>query len=222
LNTSPCLPSIPILFENDDLIAVNKPEGLASIPERAREKECALSLLSSLSHRKLYIVHRLDKETSGVLIFAKNAAAHKCLNQQFSRREIKKMYVALTHGEIPENSGIIDKPLRQFGSGRVGVDAQNGKSSATEFKVTRRFRDYTLVSVRPSTGRRHQIRSHLYSIGHPIVGDLLYGDKALQQKFPRLMLHAQKITLHLPSSEIVTIEALIPDPFKAVIDAISL
>lgn len=180
MKISACPPSIPILFENDDLIAVNKPEGLASILERAKEKDCVLSLLSSLSRRKLYIVHRLDKETSGVLIFAKNAAAHKCLNQQFSSREIKKTYVALTHGEIPENSGIIDKPLRQFGSGRVGVDAQKGKSSATEFKVERRFVDYTLVSVHPSTGRRHQIRSHLYSIGHPIVGDLRYGDKVLQ------------------------------------------
>jgi len=213
-------PAISILFENDDIIAVNKPEGLASIPERAREKECVLSLLSVFPG-KLYVVHRLDKEVSGIIVFAKNAAAHRNLNEQFSSRAIKKIYVALTHGVINKNSGIIKKPLRQFGSGRVGVDTQRGKLSATEFEVIKLLGDYTLISVCPVSGRRHQIRAHLYSIGHPIVGDLRYGNKTVQQRFARLMLHAQKITLRLPSGQTITIEAPIPESFKVVIEGIS-
>ena len=212
---------IPILFENDDIIAVNKPEGTASIPERAKEKESVLSLLSPAFPQKLYVVHRLDKEASGVLIFARNAAAHKYLNAQFSGRTIRKIYVALTHGVIKDDSGVIDKPLRQFGSGRTGVDIRRGKSSATEFGVTKRFDAHTLIDVHTLTGRRHQIRAHLYSIGHPIVGDLHYGDKALQRTFTRLMLHAQKITLQLPSGDQVTIEAPIPESFRAVIGMVS-
>jgi RluA family pseudouridine synthase len=174
-------PAISILFENDDIIAVNKPEGLASIPERAKEKKCVLSLLSSVVSGKLYVVHRLDKEVSGIIVFAKNAAAHRNLNEQFSSRAIKKIYVALTHGIIKKNIGVIKKPLRQFGSGRVGVDTQRGKLSATEFEVIKRLGAYTLINVCPVSGRRHQIRAHLYSIGHPIAGDLRYGEKKVQK-----------------------------------------
>jgi RluA family pseudouridine synthase len=178
------------------------------------------SLLSAVVPGKLYVVHRLDKEVSGVIVFAKNAAAHRNLNEQFGSRTIKKIYVSLTHGIINDNRGIIKKPLRQFGSGRVGVDNQRGKLSATEFEVIKRLGAYTLISVCPVSGRRHQIRAHLYSIGHPIVGDLRYGEKKVQQKFPRLMLHAQKITLRLPSGKIVALEAPIPESFKAVIESI--
>ena len=213
--------SIPILFENDDIIAVNKPEGLASIPEHAREKECLFSLLSAVVSGKLYVVHRLDKEASGVIVFAKNAAAHRNLNEQFNSREIKKTYIVLTHGVINDNRGIIKKPLRQFGSGRVSVDTKNGKTSTTEFEVIKRFSAFTLINVYPVSGRRHQIRAHLYNIGHPIVGDLRYGDKKVQQRFTRLMLHAQKITCQLPSGEQVTVKAPIPKSFKAIVDMIS-
>jgi RluA family pseudouridine synthase len=212
---------IPILFESDDILAVNKPEGFASIPEGDKGKDCLLSLLSSASSGRLYVVHRLDKEASGVILFAKNAAAHKYLNEQFSNRSVRKTYVALTHGVIEETSGIIDKPIRQFGSGRMGVDLQRGKPCTTKFRVMERFGAYTLVEAYPLTGRRHQIRVHFYSIGHPIVGDLRYGDKAVQRTFPRLMLHAQKIMLQFPSGEGVTIEAPIPESFWSVIEMVS-
>jgi len=212
---------IPILFENEDILVVNKPEGLASIPEGNKGKDCLISLLSSVFPRRLYVVHRLDKEASGVILFAKNAAAHKYLNEQFSSRSVRKTYVALTHGAIEETSGIIDKPLRQFGSGRMGVDLQRGKPCTTKFRVRERLGAYTLVEAYPLTGRRHQIRVHFYSIGHPIVGDLRYGDKAVQRTFPRLMLHAQKITLQLPSGEGVTIEAPIPESFWSVIEMVT-
>jgi tRNA pseudouridine32 synthase/23S rRNA pseudouridine746 synthase len=210
---------IPILFENEDIVAVNKPEGLASIPEQ-RAKDCLLSLLSSMFSEKLYVVHRLDREASGVILFARNAAAHKYLSEQFSGRSVKKTYAALTHGVIEENSGVIERPLREFGSGRMAVDVQRGKSSSTEFRVTERVGAYTLVEVYPHTGRRHQIRAHFYSIGHPLVGDLRYGDKVLQGRFPRLMLHAERITCLLPLGEEVTVEAPIPESFKAVVEMV--
>jgi len=212
---------IPVLFENADILAVNKPEGLASIPEGGKDKDCLLSVLSTMFQERLYVVHRLDKEVSGVILLARNAAAHQCLNDQFSHGSISKTYVALTHGVIEENSGVIDKPLRQFGSGRMGVDLQRGKPCITEFKVTERFGAYTLAEAYPLTGRRHQIRVHFYSIGHPIVGDLRYGEQAMQRTFPRLMLHAQKITCRLPSGEEVTIEAMPPESFRAVVEAVS-
>jgi tRNA pseudouridine32 synthase/23S rRNA pseudouridine746 synthase len=211
---------IPTLFENDDILAVDKPEGLASIPESEKGKDCLLSLLSSAFPAKLYVVHRLDKEVSGVILFAKNPAAHKYLNDQFSKQGIRKTYLALTHGVIPETGSVIDKPLHQFGSGRMGVDPLRGRPSATEFHVRERFGAYTLVEVQPLTGRRHQIRVHFYSIGHPIVGDLRYGDRVVQRTFPRMMLHAQEIALRLPSGEEVTIEASVPESFKLVIDKV--
>lgn len=209
-----------ILFENNDILVVNKPEGLASMPEGDKGRDCLLSLLAPLFPDKLYAVHRLDKETSGIIIFARNVAVHKYLNDQFSRRNVRKTYVALTHGVIEENNGIIDKPLRQFGSGRMGVDPQRGKPCITEFRVEERLAAYTLVQVHPITGRRHQIRVHLYSIGHPIVGDLHYGDRGVQRQFPRLMLHAQTITFRLPPGEQVTFEAPIPQSFLAVLESV--
>lgn len=206
---------IPILFENDDILAVDKPEGLASIPEGSQEKDCLLSKLASRSPGRLYVVHRLDKAVSGVILFAKNPAAHRHLNEQFEQRSIRKTYLALTHGVIEAASGLIDSPLRQFGSGRMGVDAQRGKPSTTEFQVRERLGPYTLVQAYPLTGRRHQIRVHFYSIGHPIVGDLRYGDRAMQRTFPRLMLHAEKITCQLLSGEEVTISAPLAESFCA-------
>jgi tRNA pseudouridine32 synthase/23S rRNA pseudouridine746 synthase len=207
----------PILFENDDLLAVNKPEGLASIPEGVKDRDCLLSLLESAGTGRLYIVHRLDKEASGVILFARNAATHKHLNEQFRQRTVSKTYVALVHGVIAENSGIIDQPIREFGSGRMGVDRQRGKPCRTEFQVSERLAAYTLVQAHPLTGRRHQLRVHFYSLGHPIVGDRRYGDKAMQRAFPRLMLHAQEITFPLPTGEKVTVQAPIPESFWAVV-----
>lgn len=210
-----------ILFENEDILAVDKPEGIASIPEREKGKDSLLTILSSLSARRLYPVHRLDKDVSGVIIFAKNKASHKFLNDQFSNQRVRKTYVALTHGIILNPDGIINRAIRKFGSGRMGVDTKGGKPCVTEYRVRERFRDYTLVKVRPKTGRRHQIRVHFYSIGHPLVGDLRYGDRNVSLRFPRLMLHAEEIWLRLPPDKEVIIKAQIPESFKRVIDMIS-
>ena len=211
---------IPPLLEDDDVLAVNKPEGLASIPERDPTQESLLSQLSTARPTKLYVVHRLDKEVSGVIIFAKNAAVHKFLNEQFSHHTVRKTYWAVVHGVIAQESGTIDVPLRQFGSGRMGVDSKRGKKSVTSFHVLKRFAAHTLVEVHPVTGRRHQIRVHLYSLGHAIVGDLLYGEKELQPHFPRLMLHAQRIEFRLPSGNEVMIEVPVPESFAKILKMI--
>lgn len=209
---------IPILFENDDLVAINKPEGLASIPERLNTADNLLAQLTEMFFQKLYVVHRLDKEVSGVILFAKHAAAHQFLNDQFSQRHVRKTYLALTHGVIVEEQGVIAKPIRQFGSGRMGVDDQRGKPAETEFQVIERFQTYTLLKAFPVTGRRHQIRVHLYSIGHPIVGDVRYGDKHLQSQFPRVMLHACRVELQAPSGDTLSIEARLPTSFETVLN----
>jgi RluA family pseudouridine synthase len=211
---------ISILFEDADVVAADKPEGLASIPERDKDKDSLLASLSVQLQRTLFVVHRIDKEVSGVILFAKNASAHRWLNEQFSKRAVRKTYVALAHGVIDKEDGSIEKALRQFGSGRVGVDARRGKLSSTAFRVTRRFASYTLVDALPLSGRRHQIRVHFYSIGHPLVGDLRYGDRSLQQGFSRLMLHAKRLEFRLPAGTEVAIEAPISDSFSAVMKAI--
>ncbi len=211
---------VVILFEDDDILAVDKPEGLAVVPERDRSRPCLLEVLSRQVSYKPYVVHRLDKEVSGVMLLAKNLEAHKYLNDQFETRQVHKTYLALVHGVMEQDEGTIDRPIREFGSGRMGVDARQGKPSVTKYKVVGRMAGYTLLEVHPITGRRHQIRVHLYSIGHPIVGDVRYGDKALQGLFGRLMLHSLKVSFTLPSGRKQTVEGRVPASFQQVLEAL--
>ncbi len=214
-------PAIPVLFENDDIIAVDKPEQLASIPERNPEKISLLKILSETLERKLYTVHRLDKQVSGVILFAKTPEAHRRLNLMFEHRQVHKTYMALVHGEIAGDRGVIDTPLRCFGSGRMGEDVKGGKPCRTEFSVLERLQGYSLVRVNPATGRKHQIRAHFFGIGHPVVGDTLYGDKSLQKTFPRLMLHALSIRLLMaPMGQDVAVTSEIPVSFSEVLRSI--
>jgi RluA family pseudouridine synthase len=203
-----------ILYDDKDVIAVNKPEGLASISESDTSVETLHSILEKKLALKLFIVHRLDKEVSGVILFAKNAKTHKSLNQQFADRAVKKYYIALVHGTVNVDSGVINKPIREFGSGRMGIDEAKGKQSSTKFKVLKRYKKFTLLELNPSTGRRHQIRVHLYVIGHPVVGDIRYGDKKEQEAFPRLMLHAKEIGCKLSGEKLVSIQVDLPESFN--------
>lgn len=208
-----------LLLETADLLAVDKPEGVTSIPGRGADEVCLLTELSVRYPEKLYVVHRLDKDVSGVILFARHAEAHRHLNAQFSRRSVRKTYVALVHGVVADEHRVIDVPLRAFGSGRMGIDEQRGKPSTTTLHVTERLADATLVTLHPLTGRRHQLRVHAYGIGHPIVGDPRYGDPAVQQGYPRLMLHARSITVRLLSGDSLTVEAPVPASFQAVVEA---
>lgn len=162
-------------------------------------------------------VHRLDKEVSGVMLYALHPEAHRFLNSAFEKREVHKTYLALVHGIITEDQGEVTRPIREFGSGRMGVDDIKGKPSETRFSVLKRSDRFTLVELYPQTGRRHQLRVHLYSIGHPIVGDSRYGEKALQQGYQRLMLTSTGIDLTLLSGKRLTIKNVIPDEYSAVL-----
>lgn len=209
-----------ILHEDDNIIAVDKPEGICSIPERLEKGGDLLSLLAVRLGLRPYVVHRLDRDVSGVILFAKNAAAHASLNEQFSNRLVRKSYKAVVHGIPIDENGKIEKPIRKFGSGRMGVDAINGKEATTMYSVERKFQNASLLHVSPVSGRRHQIRVHLYSIGHPIVGDPLYGDRARQKDFKRLMLHAHSIEFKSVSGETTQIRSALPPSFQAVIDSL--
>lgn len=206
---------IPILYLDDDCVAVMKPCGMAAIPEHADDKTCLSSLLACQLGRRVYPVHRLDKEVSGVILFALSAAAHRALNTAFEQREIRKTYLAVVHGEMAEERGVIRQPIRAFGSGRMGVDVAKGKPSETQYEVETRHPDYTLVRLYPVTGRRHQLRVHLYSVGHPIAGDPLYGDPALRRLgHPRLMLTSTGLTLRrLPGGASLNLHDLMPPDF---------
>ena len=208
-------PTIRVLFEDADYLAVDKPVGVVSVagPGKGGLPE----LLRDVFPGKLFPVHRLDRGASGVIVLAKNAAAHRHLNGEFDRRDVRKTYLALIDGVVAANRGRINAPLREYGSGRMGVDTKRGKPSSTDWKVAERLDGATLVRVKPATGRRHQIRVHLYHIGHPILGDLRYGDRARQERFPRLMLHALEVEFALPSGERVAIEAPVPPAFEEVL-----
>jgi tRNA pseudouridine32 synthase / 23S rRNA pseudouridine746 synthase len=213
---------IETLYEDENFIAVNKPIGINTILGRDNQVEQAheqvlVKIIEPQLGKKLYVVHRLDKQVSGVVVFAKNPASHKHLNEQFSTSKVSKVYLALVHGIINQEQGIIDKPIREYGSGRMAIDYKTGKASLTHYQVKERAENFTLVNVYPKTGRRHQIRVHFYSIGHPIVGDLQYGDRTIALKYPRLMLHSEKITFLSPVEQEITIKAGLEKPFLSLI-----
>ena len=190
--------TVDFLYRDPDLVAVNKPEGVAAVPEHAHDPACLSELVSLALGLKAMPVHRLDKDVSGLIIYACHAHSHRFLNTVFEERRAQKTYLALVHGTVLMESGTVDQPIREYGSGRMGV-SPGGKPSVTDYRVRERFGAFTLLEVAPRTGRRHQIRVHLYHLGHPIVGDLRYGDRASQQHFGRLMLHASGIALPTPS-----------------------
>ena len=205
---------IPLLYGDSDLIAVCKPAGISSIPERDLAVPSVRTFLEKQLGTRLYTVHRLDKEVSGVMLFARTADAHRYLNAAFFDRNVKKTYIALVHGVIMPDGGTIDAPIRQFGSGRMGVDAKNGKPSVTRYKVLERRDPFTLVEAYPFSGRRHQIRVHFYHIGHPIAGDTRYGKNLEQERFKRIMLHALKIEWKKKDGMEMAVEAEVPEEFR--------
>jgi tRNA pseudouridine32 synthase / 23S rRNA pseudouridine746 synthase len=204
---------LPLLYQDDDIIAVDKPAGVSSILERDRSVESVLSILEKQMKQKLFIVHRLDKEVSGVMLFAKNPASHRHLNKAFFSKDVHKTYRAIVLGTVKDDKGEIDAPVRLFGSGRMGVDEKRGKPSVTTYEVIKRSDDRTLVHAFPVTGRRHQIRVHFYHIGHPVAGDPRYGDNTIQKKWPRLMLHAEKIEFTSKNGAAIAVESKVPENF---------
>jgi tRNA pseudouridine32 synthase/23S rRNA pseudouridine746 synthase len=186
---------LQVLFEDERLIAVAKPAGMAvATGGGVAPGETLQAQVAEYIGSKAYLVHRLDRETSGVIVFAKRAEAHRELSRQFEERQVTKRYLALVAGHIGGRAGEIAEPLREFGSGRVGVDP-HGRDAVTRWELRERLRETDLLEVSPLTGRRHQIRVHCYAIGHPILGDTRYGEARPVGGAPRLMLHAAELVL---------------------------
>lgn len=205
-----------MLYEDERLLAIDKPAGLATIAERQKEKGSVHQYLQEVCNRRLFIVHRLDKDVSGVLLFAKTAEAHRALCMAFEGRQVEKRYAALLLGRLDPAEQLVEAPIRQFGSGRMGVDPQ-GKPSSTRFVLQEHRSGLCLVYAFPLTGRRHQIRVHAYHLGHPIAGDPLYGDKQQQSRYPRLFLHA--CSIKFPEAVLgsaIAIEAPLPAAFSEI------
>lgn len=169
---------IEILFEDNDLIIINKPAGALVIPDRFDPDISALNkILEERLQKKIWVVHRLDRDTSGVVCFAKNEATHKYLSSLFQERNVQKTYMALVTGRVNPKEGEIDKPIMEHPvtKGKMVTNAK-GKPSLTSYAVKQEWALYSLVVVLLHTGRTHQIRVHLQSIGNPVVCDELYGD----------------------------------------------
>ena len=166
---------LDIIFEDDDMVVINKPAGLFSIPDRFGKEASVKSLLQE-KYGTIFTVHRLDQQTSGLIIFAKNAEAHKVLSELFEGRTIVKKYFGLVNGRPPQ-SGVVEENMMEhpIRKGFMMVHAK-GKESKTTYEVVRYFKQYAWVSFQIHTGRTHQIRVHAKHIGHPIVSDDLYGD----------------------------------------------
>ncbi len=205
---------IAILYQDTDCVAVMKPVGVAATPEGAEDHACLSALLAQQLGQRVFPVHRLDKDVSGVILYALTAAAHRFLNTAFEHRQVHKTYLAVVHGAVSADHGLICRPLREFGSGRMGVDDAKGKPSETRYEVLKRSPSFSLVRLHPLTGRRHQLRVHLYSIGHPIAGDDRYGAPSLRQGHPRLMLTATGISLHVPNGNRLNLSEHLPQDFS--------
>ena len=208
---------LPILFEDDDVYAVDKPEGLPVIPERIARGDDAQALAAAQAGTRLYVVHRLDRDTSGVLLFAKNAAAHRHLNGEFEHRRARKTYAAVAEGRMVTRDGRITLPIRPFGSGRMGIDRRRGKPCLTHYRIVRLSGGCTELLAHPVTGRRHQIRVHLYALGHPILGDRRYGPPTERQDSDRLMLHARSLLVRLPSGDMTRVTSPLPSSYLGIV-----
>ena len=198
---------LDIIYEDTDMLVVNKPAGMTTHPAPGNPAHtlvnAVLSHLPSLPESdnptRPGIVHRLDKDTSGLILIAKTRGALANLSAQFKSREVKKAYVALVKGRVTPKSGVIDAPIGRDRAHRQKMAVNDsGRPARTAYTMLRYFEGYTLVEARPETGRTHQIRVHFASVGHPIVGDATYGAKS--ELVGRQFLHAQRLSFKLPST----------------------
>jgi len=225
-----------LLFENDDFITLNKPPGLLSIPDR-EGKEISLKVLLKEKYGNIFTVHRIDRDTSGVILFAKTELAHKHFSIQFESRKTEKIYTGLVLGIPLDKSGTVDAPIAEHPSKKgLMVIHRQGKESVTDYEVLEEFGIYSWMKFRIHSGRTHQIRLHMKDIGHPLVCDELYGDdkpvllSALKSRFKlskkedeerpilkRLALHAFQLKLSDSHGIVHEFEAPLPKDLKALL-----
>lgn len=225
-----------IIYEDENLIALNKPSGLLSIPDR-EGKDISLKKLLIEKYDNIFTVHRLDKDTSGLIVFAKNETTHKHLSQQFEERETEKIYIGLVLGSLANKKGSIDTLISEHPAKRGLMTVyKKGKESLTDYEVLEDFKIFSWVQFQIHTGRTHQIRVHAKHIGHPVVCDELYGDgkavllSSLKHKFKlskneleerpilnRLALHALSLQFINANGEKMKLEAPLPKDLRALL-----
>lgn len=191
-----------VMFEDSELLIINKPSGLLSVPGRGSDKQHSLTNLLNAEYGEVFVIHRLDMDTSGMIVFAKTPQAQKSLSQQFQNRQTQKHYHALCAGKLSTDSGEIKLPMRCDWLNRPQqmVDFVYGKFAHTKWRCLTQYPENFLVELTPITGRSHQLRLHMKSLGHPILGDNLYADKHSLMAANRLCLHAKYLGFTHPSS----------------------
>lgn len=229
-----------IVFESDDYVALNKPSGLLSIPDR-KGKDISLKVLLKEKYGEIFTVHRLDKDTSGLIVFAKNEAAHKQLSSQFEARQTRKIYRGLVIGSLMKEKGSVDSPISEHpAQNGIMIVHRKGKESLTDYEVLENFSIYSFLQFQIHTGRTHQIRVHMKDIGHPIVCDALYGDgkpilvSSLKSKFKlskdveeerpilnRLALHAFQLSFKSADEKSIELEAPLPKDMRAALQQLA-
>ena len=209
-----------ILFSDEHILVIDKPAGLPVLPDGWEKDAPYLVRMLGEEYGKIFIVHRLDKVTSGVMVFARTAESHRALNIQFENRGAEKVYHAILEGEPKWNEKTANFPLRvNVGKKhRTAVDDRKGKPSETRFRVLKRYPDAALVEAKPNTGRTHQIRVHAYALGHPLVGDILYSASETVL-IARPALHARSLTFtHPVTDERLTFKAEYPQDFVTALE----
>lgn len=229
-----------VIFQNEDFVAVNKPAGLLTIPDR-EGKEVSLKTVLKMAFGEIFTVHRLDRDTSGLVVFALNEKTHKHLSQQFEARETTKIYQGLVLGKPVDAEGTINEPIAEHPTKRGMMTVwRKGKESITEYNVLETFRLFSWVQFRILTGRTHQIRVHMKHLGHPIACDALYGDgkplllSQIKTKFKlsqadeeerpllnRLALHSAQLSFRDLSGKTVSLEAPLPKDLRATINQLA-
>lgn len=224
---------IKIIYEDDKFLVVEKPAGLEVASEKNKEEPTLVDWLLKKypaiakvgpDPSRPGIVHRLDKNASGLLVVAKTEAAFENLINQFKTRQVKKEYTVLVHGEVTQDEGRIEFPIARANSGRfaampLGTDA--GRLAITEYEVVKRVKNFTLLLARIKTGRTHQIRVHFFALGYPVVGDKLYRSRKIKEPLlPRLFLHASKIGFNNLNGEWREFESALPEELKFFLDSL--
>lgn len=217
---------LDILYEDKDVIVVNKPKGMVVHPAAGHYSGTLVNALMFHCGKELSgingcmrpgIVHRIDMDTTGSVIACKNDVAHNCIAEQLKEHSLTRRYVAICHGVLREDEGTIDRPIGRHPTERkkMAVNERNGKRAVTHYKVLRRFRDYTYIECRLETGRTHQIRVHMASIGHPLLGDEVYSNRKSPYKLQGQTLHAKILGFRHPSTgEYIETEAPLPEYFE--------
>ena len=223
---------LDIIYEDNDVLVVNKPRGMVVHPAFGSEDG---TLVNALMHHcgdnlsaingvlRPGIVHRIDKDTTGLLIVAKNNNAHLSLTEQLATRTLSRTYYAIVHGNIKEDTGTIDAPIARSERDRkkMAISAKNGRNAITHFTVLERFSKYTYMCFKLQTGRTHQIRVHSKHILHPILGDKAYGIKKEEFNLAGQLLHAGEIAfIHPTTKELMTFSAPLPEDFKITLEKI--